>query len=128
MEERLGKTNILEIESIPKLLRKFAVPSVISLLVNALYNIVDQIFIGRGVGYLGNGATNVILPLVVMNMAICMLFGDGAATFFSVKLGEKKEDQACHAVGNADQGLGQYVACHRACNPQAGLYRGAGAH
>ena len=101
MEERLGKTNILEIESIPKLLRKFAVPSVISLLVNALYNIVDQIFIGRGVGYLGNGATNVILPLVVMNMALCMLFGDGAATFFSVKLGEKKEDQACHAVGNA---------------------------
>ena len=101
VEERLGKTNILEIESIPKLLRKFAVPSVISLLVNALYNIVDQIFIGRGVGYLGNGATNVILPLVVMNMAICMLFGDGAATFFSVKLGEKKEDQACHAVGNA---------------------------
>lgn len=91
MEERLGKTNILEIESIPKLLRKFAVPSVISLLVNALYNIVDQIFIGRGVGYLGNGATNVILPLVVMNMAICMLFGDGAATFFSVKLGEKRK-------------------------------------
>ena len=55
--------NILGKEKISKLIKKFSIPCIISLLVNSLYNIVDQIFIGQGVGYLGNGATNVVFPL-----------------------------------------------------------------
>lgn len=88
-------------EPIGRLLLKFAVPSCISLIVNALYNIVDQIFIGRGVGYLGNGATNVILPLVILNLAICILFGDGCAAYFSMQLGRNKKEDAAAGVGNA---------------------------
>ena len=55
---------------IGKLLRTFAIPSIISMVVSTLYNIVDQVFIGRGVGYLGNGATNVILPITVIALAL----------------------------------------------------------
>lgn len=54
--------NYLAVEKIEKLLLKFSIPCIMSLLVSSLYNIVDQIFIGRGVGYLGNGATNVVFP------------------------------------------------------------------
>ena len=78
--------NILGTEKIGKLLIKFAIPGIIGMLVNALYNIVDQIFIGRGVGFLGNGATNVIFPLVVFALAISLLFGDGAASYMSLHL------------------------------------------
>ena len=62
-------------ERIGKLIAKFAVPCVVSMLVNALYNIVDQIFIGQGVGYLGNAATNVAFPLVTISLAIALLIG-----------------------------------------------------
>ena len=79
--------NILGYEKISKLMLKFSVPCVISLLVNSLYNIVDQIFIGRGVGYLGNGATNVVFPLSVIGMAISFMLGDGASAYLSLKLG-----------------------------------------
>ena len=58
--------NILGTEKIGKLIRKFSIPCIISMVVNALYNIVDQIFVGQGVGYLGNGATNIIFPLTVV--------------------------------------------------------------
>ncbi|MFQ9800491.1 MAG: hypothetical protein ACLR23_18030 [Clostridia bacterium] len=61
--------NPLGTEKIGKLIVAFGIPSVISQVVNALYNIVDQIFIGQGVGYLGNGATSVIMPLTVLAMA-----------------------------------------------------------
>ena len=64
------KESELGTEKISKLLKKFAVPCIISLVVNALYNIVDQIFIGWGVNYLGNGATNIVFPIVV----ICLAF------------------------------------------------------
>ena len=61
--------NILGKEKISKLMLKFSIPSIISLVVNSLYNIVDQIFIGWGVGFLGNGATNVVFPITVLAMA-----------------------------------------------------------
>ena len=93
--------NPLGTQPIGKLLRNFAIPSCISLIVNALYNIVDQIFIGQGVGYLGNGATNVILPFTILAIAIALLFGDGCAAFFSMQLGRKKPDEAAKGVGNA---------------------------
>lgn len=82
--------NILGTEKIGKLLRIFAIPSIISLVVNSLYNIVDQIFVGWGVGYLGNGATNVVFPLTVICTAFGLLFGDGTSAYLSLKLGEKK--------------------------------------
>ena len=62
-EKHEQEENILGTEKIGKLMLKFSIPSIISMVVNALYNIVDQIFIGRGVGYLGNGATNVVFQL-----------------------------------------------------------------
>lgn len=93
--------NFLESEKISKLLLKFAIPSVISMVVNALYNIVDQIFIGQGVGYLGNAATNVAFPLVTISMAIALMTGNGAAALYSLKLGAKEDSTASKTVGNA---------------------------
>lgn len=92
--------NILGTEKIGKLMRKFAIPSIISLLVNSIYNLVDQIFIGWGVGYLGNGATNVVFPLVMLCMAFSLMLGDGTSAFLSLKLGEKKKDEAAKGVAN----------------------------
>ena len=69
-------------------------------MVNALYNIVDQIFIGQGVGYLGNGATNVVFPITVIGLAFALMFGDGASAYLSLKLGEKKKEEAAKGVGN----------------------------
>lgn len=93
-EKAVQKENILGTEKIGKLLVKFAIPGIISMVVNSLYNIIDQIFIGQGVGYLGNGATSVTFPMVTFAMAFSLLFGDGAAAYLSLKLGEKKEDDA----------------------------------
>ena len=70
--------NILGTEKIGKLMRKFSIPCIISLLVNSLYNIVDQIFIGWKVGTLGNGATNVVFPLTMICLAFSLMFGDGS--------------------------------------------------
>ena len=87
-------------EKIGKLLRAFAIPCIISMVVNALYNIVDQIFIGWGVGYLGNGATNIVFPIVVICMAFSLMFGDGTSAYLSLRLGEKKQKEAEKGVGN----------------------------
>ena len=92
--------NILGTEKIGKLIRKFSIPCIISLLVNSLYNIVDQIFIGWGVGYLGNGATNIVFPLTMICLAFSLMFGDGTSAYLSLKLGEKKKDEAEKGVGN----------------------------
>ena len=92
--------NILGTEKIGKLVRKFSIPCIISLVVNALYNIVDQIFIGQGVGYLGNGATNVVFPLTIIGLAFALMFADGASAYLSLKLGEKKKQEAAKGVGN----------------------------
>lgn len=92
--------NILGTERIGKLIRKFSIPCIISMLVNSLYNIVDQIFIGQSVGYLGNGATNVVFPLVMIGLAFSLMFGDGASAYLSLKLGEKKKKDAEIGIGN----------------------------
>ena len=88
-------------EPIGKLIVKFAVPSVIALLVNSLYNIVDQIFIGWGVGYLGNGATNIVFPITIIALALSMMIGNGGAAYLSLKLGEGEIDVAKKGVGNS---------------------------
>ena len=92
--------NILGKEKISKLIKKFSIPCIISLLVNSLYNIVDQIFIGQGVGYLGNGATNVVFPLVMISLAFSLMLGDGSSAYLSLKLGEKKKEEAKTGIGN----------------------------
>lgn len=91
----LGKTKI------NKLLLAFSIPCVISMLINSVYNIVDQIFIGQGVGTLGNGATNVIFPLVIIFNAFAGLIGNGAAANLSLKLGENDKEAASKGVGQA---------------------------
>lgn len=91
----LGKDNI------KKLLLSFALPCVISMLINSIYNIVDQIFIGKGVGTLGNAATNVIFPLVIIFNAVAGLIGNGAAANLSLKLGEGKKEEGGKIIGSA---------------------------
>ena len=93
--------NPLGYEPLPSLLKKFAVPSIIAKLVSSLYNIVDQLFIGQGVGYLGNAATNVAYPLTTICLAIALMIGIGRSSVFSLKLGAKNEEEAAHTVGNA---------------------------
>ena len=88
-------------EKINKLLISFSIPCVISMLINSIYNIVDQIFIGKGVGTLGNAATNVIFPLVIIANAISGLIGNGASANLSLRLGEKKEHEAKKCIGSA---------------------------
>ena len=99
MDTTATKTNPLGTERVGKLILTFAVPSIISMVVNALYNIVDQIFIGQGVGYLGNGATNVVMPMTVIAISISLLIGDGAAACLSLKLGEGDERSAAKGIG-----------------------------
>ena len=88
-------------EKISKLLLAFAIPCVISMLINSIYNIVDQIFIGKGVGTLGNAATNVIFPLVIIFNALAGLIGNGAAANLSLKLGENDKKLAAKSIGQA---------------------------
>lgn len=92
--------NILGTEKIGKLIRKFSIPCIISMLVNSLYNIVDQVFIGWGVGYLGNGATNIVFPITMICLAFSLMIGDGTSAFLSLKLGEKREKEAAKGVTN----------------------------
>lgn len=92
--------NPLAYEKISKLLRGFAIPSITATLVSSLYNIVDQIFIGQGVGYLGNAATNVSYPLSTICLAISLLLGIGSASRFSIYLGKKDVQRAARLVGN----------------------------
>lgn len=94
------RRNPLGYRPVGKLLRQFALPSVISMLVNALYNIVDQIFIGQGVGYLGNAATTVAFPIVTIVLAMATLLGAGGSSYAAIKLGEKKEEEAEQTLGN----------------------------
>lgn len=92
--------NPLEYQKISKLLKGFAIPSIMAMMVGSLYNIVDQIFIGQGVGYIGNAATNVSYPLSTICLAISLLIGIGSASRFSIYLGQKKLAQAAGLVGN----------------------------
>ena len=100
----MEQENILGKEKIGKLILKFSIPCIVSMLVNSLYNIVDQIFIGQGVGTLGNGATNVVFPLVMIGLAFSLMFGDGASAYLSLKLGEKRNWQwniiICNCINN----------------------------
>ena len=92
--------NPLGYEKISKLLKNFAVPSIVASLIGSIYNIVDQIFIGQGVGYLGNAATNVAYPFSTICLAIALLVGIGSASRVSLCLGRKEPKAAAKAAGN----------------------------
>ena len=93
----------LRTERIGKLMRQYAIPCVISLLVGALYNIVDQIFIANAsyLGSYGNAANTVVFPLTVVALAIAVMIGDGCCAFVSMALGRNEVDKARRSVGNA---------------------------
>lgn len=91
--------NPLATEPVGRLLIRFAVPSVLSMLVDALYNMVDQIFIGRGVGYLGIAATTVTFPLVTVILAVATLLGIGGSVHTSISMGAGKKEQAEKTLG-----------------------------
>lgn len=93
--------NPLGTEPINRLMVKFAVPSIIAMLVSALYNMVDQFFIGHSVGMQGNAATNVAFPLTITCTAVSLLFGIGGAANFNLSLGRKKSEEAKTFAGNA---------------------------
>ena len=93
--------NPLGSEPVSTLLRRFAVPSVIAMLVSALYNMVDQLFIGHSIGVLGNAATNVAFPLSMVCTSIGLLCGIGGATNFNLCMGRKDPEHAKSYVGNA---------------------------
>ena len=95
-----SQENPLGYEKESKLLVGFAIPCIISMLVTALYNIVDQIFIGQGVGMLGNAATNIAFPLSTTCTAISLLLGIGSATNFSLHLGAGEKDESAKYAGN----------------------------
>ncbi len=91
---------MFENEPIGKLMLKFSLPAIASMVVNSIYNIVDQIFIGQGVGVYGNAATNLTFPLVTLSMAIGTLIADGCVAYFSLKLGQKNYEEAARTMGN----------------------------
>ena len=90
-------------ERLGRLMRKYAIPCIISLLVGALYNIVDQIFIANAeyLGSYGNAANTVVFPLTVIALAIAVMNGDGCCAFVSLSLGKRKTEEANRSVGNA---------------------------
>ena len=101
MKTDIITANPLGTERIGRLMVRYAIPSIISIVVNSLYNMVDQIFIGQGVGYLGNAATNIILPVSSILLALGFMIGDGTASYMSLSLGKGDGKDAAYGVGNA---------------------------
>jgi putative MATE family efflux protein len=97
----MSENNYLGTEKVGKLLKQFAIPCIFSLIISCLYNIVDQIFVGNGVGYLGNAATGVIFPITVVGWGASLFFGDGAAAALSVSLGRNETGDIHQSVGNS---------------------------
>ena len=99
MEET--KRNILETEPIGRLLLKFSIPTTLTLMVNFLYNIADQIFIGHATGIDGVAATNVAFPITIVAAALALLIGDGCAANISLCLGRRAQEAAARTLGCA---------------------------
>lgn len=100
--------NPLAYEKVGKLIAKFAIPAIISMLVSSLYNIVDQIFIGQGVGMLGNAATNIAFPVSIICTATALLLGIGSASNFNLESGAGHQEKATNIVGT---GLFMLTVC-----------------
>jgi putative MATE family efflux protein len=100
MPENQDAASRLGTEPIGKLLLKFSVPAITGMLVNALYNVVDRIFVGQGVNEIALGGLSLVLPLMTIGMAFAMLFGIGAANMISMRLGQKRRQDAENAMGH----------------------------
>ena len=100
-KENIQDENPLGIAPVGGLIRKFAIPAIISMLVSAMYNIVDQIFIGQGVGMLGNAATNVAFPVTTIATALALLLGIGGASNYNLEMGAGREKKASGIAGTA---------------------------
>ena len=98
--------NPLAMEQTGKLIARFAIPAIISMLVSSLYNIVDQIFIGQGVGMLGNAATNIAFPVSIICTATALLLGIGSASNFNLASGEGDHERAAGIAGTGLTMLG----------------------
>ena len=101
MQEQKKQEHSLGEAPVTGLMVKFAVPSIVAMLVGALYNIVDQLFIGQAVGTLGNAATNVAFPLSTSCLALALLFGIGGASCFNLAMGRGEKKLAPAYVGNS---------------------------
>lgn len=108
MEDIEKNQNPLATEKEGRLIAKFAIPAIISMLVSSLYNIVDQIFIGQGVGMLGNAATNIAFPISIICTATALLLGIGSASNFNLESGAGRKEDACRVIGT---GLSMLVIC-----------------
>lgn len=106
--ENIKQGNPLAEEKIGRLIAQFAVPAIISMLVSSLYNIVDQIFIGQGVGMLGNAATNIAFPVSIICTATALLLGIGSASNYNLEAGAGRNERAAEIAGN---GLAMLVIC-----------------
>lgn len=106
--ENIKQGNPLAEEKIGRLIARFAVPAIISMLVSSLYNIVDQIFIGQGVGMFGNAATNIAFPVSIICTATALLLGIGSASNYNLEAGAGRNDRAAEIAGN---GLAMLVIC-----------------
>ncbi len=100
MDEQVQE-NPLRVAPVSKLMVKFAVPSIVAMVVGALYNIVDQLFIGQAVGTLGNAATNIAFPFSTSCLALALLFGIGGASCFNLSMGRGEKEKAPYYMGNA---------------------------
>jgi putative MATE family efflux protein len=97
----LGATDRIGTDSVGKLLLDFSIPAIIGMVVNAVYNIVDRIYVGQGVDPLGIAAISLVMPVMMVFMAASMLIGIGANSLFSIRLGEGRTDQVEKIMGHA---------------------------
>lgn len=97
----MDRTQELGQEKISKLLFKFSIPAIVGMVVNSLYNVVDRIFIGQGIGSLGIAGITIGFPIMLVSMAFAMMIGIGATSLISIKLGEQKPKEAELVLGNA---------------------------
>jgi Na+-driven multidrug efflux pump len=96
------RTRVLGEGKVGKLLFRYALPCVLSLLISALYNVVDQLFIGNSeIGYMGNVATTIVFPLTILALALSLLVGDGVAAFMALCQGKGEAGKSAKAVGAA---------------------------
>ncbi len=100
-EESLKDSKQLGEEKVSSLLLKYSIPAIVGMLVNALYNVIDRVFVGNGVNSLAIAGTTIAFPIMLIIMAFAMLIGIGANSLVAIKLGQQKKEEAEHIMGNA---------------------------
>lgn len=114
-EQTKTSENPLQTESVFRLMIRFAIPSILGMLVSSLYNIVDQLFIGHAVGIIGNTATNVAFPFTTACTALALLFGIGGASCFNLTMGRGDRKQAVFFCRKF-----LCTSCNKRCDSQCG--------